>query len=348
MRTTSDRAKWRSSFVLVGVAALVAGTLACGGDDGTDTASAGSSTPATSSTYGVIGDSVEETTEASGAPYETIVTEVAAPTDRMSDVTLYAPDTDGSWPVTVLFSGWGSSRSVLDPFARTLAAEGVGVATVDSGAPDEILEGEYECSQRLAVLSAWDSGADPAAPVAVGGHSMGAGLALMASVFDPFISLTTGGPLDCGLDGEDALPPVDLVIGLGGAWAPAECDALPGIEGLTGMVAVGVPASVGPYDGNPSVPILMSHGSADGACPLEATRAASPCRAAPSGNGTTFTSCSSSQPRACSQVAGYGMKRPPSRRQSSLPLATASACRMVSTRAASGASACHLRHAEPL
>ena len=186
MRTTSDCTMWRKSLVLVGVAALVAGTLACGGDEATDTTAA-------------------------GTPYDVSVTEVAAPTERMGDVTLYAPERDGSWPVTVLFPGWDSARSTLDQLARALAAEGVVVATAESGSGDEVLAGEYECSQRLAVLSAWQHGGDPEAPVAVGGHSMGAALALMASVFDPFYSLTTGELLDCGLEGEDDL--LRLVVG---------------------------------------------------------------------------------------------------------------------------------------
>lgn len=247
MRTTNNRTMWRKSLVLVGVAALVVGTLACGGDEATDITAA-------------------------GPPYDVSVTEVAAPTERMGDVTLYAPEGDGSRPVTVLFPGWDSARSTLDPLARALAAEGVVVATAESGSGDEVLAGEYECSQRLAVLSAWQHGGDPEAPVAVGGHSMGAALALMASAFDPFYSLTTGELLDCGLEGEADLPSMDLVIGLGGIWAPAECDGLPA-DAPVG-VSDGFPAYVDPFDGNPSVPILMAHGTADPVCSIEVARAA--------------------------------------------------------------------------
>ncbi len=277
MRTTNQRMMGRKMLVLVGAAALVAGTLACGGDEATD-GTAPPSTPETSVAQEGTGGSVEQEGAATNDGHEVTVTEVDAPSEMMSDVTLYAPEADGSWPVTVLFAGWDSSRSTLDPLARALAAEGVVVATTETGSDEEVLAGEYECSQRLAVLSAWEHGGDPDAPIAVGGHDMGAGMALMASAFDPFYSLATGALLDCGLEGEDDLPPMDLVIGLGGVWTPGECDGMSG-DGLEAQdsradVSDGFAAYVAWADSNPLVPILMAHGTDDPVCSIEVARAA--------------------------------------------------------------------------
>ena len=107
MRTTNQRMMWRKMFVLMGAAALVAGTLACGGDEATD-GTAPPSTPETSVAQEGTGGSVEQEAAAAVAGHEVTVTEVAAPSEMMSDVTLYAPEADGSWPVTVLFAGWDS------------------------------------------------------------------------------------------------------------------------------------------------------------------------------------------------------------------------------------------------
>jgi acetyl esterase/lipase len=253
MRTTNQHMMGRKMLALIGAAALVAGTLACNGDDAIDT-------------------------RADDAGHDVTVTEVAAPSEMMGDVTLYAPDADGSWPVTVLFAGSDSPRSALDPLARALAAEGVVVATTETGTDEELLAGEYECSQRLAVLSAWEHGADPNAPIAVGGHDIGAGMAVMASAFDPFYSLAAGSLLDCGLEGEDDLPPMDLVIGLGGAWTPGECDGLSGegpeAQDSRAEVSEGFADYVAWADSNPSVPILIAHGTADPVCSIELARAA--------------------------------------------------------------------------
>ena len=71
---------------------------------------------------------------------------------------------------------------------------------------------------------------------------------------------------------------MDLVIGLGGVWTPAECDGLsgdgPAAKDSRADVSDGFAAYVDWTDSNPSVPILMAHGTADPVCSIEVARAA--------------------------------------------------------------------------
>ena len=94
----------------------------------------------------------------------------------------------------------------------------------------------------------------------------------------PSTSLTTGALLDCGLEGEDDLPPMDLVIGLGGVWTPGECDGMsgdgPAAQNSSADVSDGFAGYVAWADSNPFVPILMAHGTDDPVCSIEVARAA--------------------------------------------------------------------------
>lgn len=257
------RSGWRSMALVL---ALV-GAACAGSDPEQDGATAHGDVESTSSPSTVeaagSGDILPLGDEPAPPGHITVV-EVAAVNDVVRPVSVYRPAGEGPWPIAVLFAGWDSPRSALDQFARELAAEGLVVATTDIDT-DRLLEGDYECAQRLATLSALEYGGDPEGPLITGGHSYGASVASMASLFDPFFAPATGQLLECGLEGEHDLGPTDLVVGLSGAWYPGECAADPA---MAAFASTGFPAHVLPFDGNPGVPFIVAHGTDDPICPF--------------------------------------------------------------------------------
>lgn len=139
----------------------------------------------------------------------------------------------------------------------------VAVATVDYP-PEMLFAGDYECFQRHGTLSAYEYGGDPTEFHIIGGHFLGAGVATMATAFDPFFDAATGEPIDCELEGEEQIPTPELIVGLAGGWHPNECTPNPGLP----IVTEGFPLYVEPYDAHPDVPVLMAHGTEDETCPL--------------------------------------------------------------------------------
>jgi len=193
------------------------------------------------------------------------VTEVSGVNELTSDVTVYRPEGSGPWPTAVFYPAIHSPRTTLDPFARELAAAGMVVTTVDYDAND-LFNGSPECSQRFATLTAHERGGDPDDVLITGGHSLGAAVASMVSLFEPYLD-RNGEPLDCGLDAMD-LPPTDLVVGLSGTWHPTECDTTSPFASANFVRGVpdGFPALISPHDGNPQVPFLLAHGTDDHVC----------------------------------------------------------------------------------
>ncbi len=251
-------------WVVLVASLVVAG---CGGGTGEESTTSNRGTESTgnpSTVEPVEPDDSLPAGDEPGPPYVISVIEVAAVNDVVRPVSVYRPRGEGPWPTAVLFAGWKSPRSTLDVFARELAADGLVVATTDVDT-DRLLDGDFECSQRFATLVALEHGADPAGPFITGGHSFGAPVATMASLFDPFIDPATGRPLECGLEGEDDLGPTDLVVGLGGAWYPDECAA---DTAMAAFAPNGFPADVLPFDGNPGVPFIVAHGTEDPICPF--------------------------------------------------------------------------------
>ena len=245
--TTSEQARTASSEVEI-----------------TDSPARGEPAPTTNGTL-----PAEPAADEPTPPFGIVVVEVPAMNEVVRPVSIHRPAEDGPWPTAVLFAGWRSPRSTLAPFARELAAEGFVVATTDVDA-EGLTDGDYECAQRFATQVALEHGGDPEGPFITGGHSFGAPVAAMASLFDPFIDSATGEPLECEL-GEEDVGPTDLVVGLAGAWYPHECNADPA---MTAIAPNGFPSDVVPFDGNPGVPFIVAHGTDDPICPFAQAEAA--------------------------------------------------------------------------
>ena len=115
--------------------------------------------------------------------------------EEIQEITVWAPDADGFWPVVYALHGTGSSAQDLAAFATVLAGQGVVVFATDYRS--ELMNTEQwkdvyrdtECGYRYARGVAADYGGDLDQPVALIGHSLGATIALSMglneSVFGP-------------------------------------------------------------------------------------------------------------------------------------------------------------------
>ena len=279
METDSNRAKGmaglnaKSGWRVVMLVTVLLGS-ACGGGDSDDRLATSEEVTTSMSDAGTVDSPARAepvaTTDSLPAqeepmpPLGIVVAEVPPVNEFVRPLSVHRPAEAGPWPIAVLFAGWASPRSTLAPFARELAAEGFVVVTTDVDI-DGLVDRDYECSQRFAMQVALEHGGDPEGPFITGGHSFGAPVATMASLFDPFIDRATGRLRECGLE-EDDIGPTDLVVGLGGAWYPGDCIGDPKMRAIAPN---GFPSEVLPLDGNPGVPFIVAHGTDDPICPFD-------------------------------------------------------------------------------
>lgn len=116
-----------------------------------------------------------------GPPFEVTSTIVSHETTR--DISAWAPEADGPWPVVYALHGTDGSREDLAETAKALAREGVVVFAADYRSIDaQHWEKDAECGYRFMRTIAEDHGGDLELPVASVGYSLGATLVLEGSL----------------------------------------------------------------------------------------------------------------------------------------------------------------------
>jgi alpha-beta hydrolase superfamily lysophospholipase len=132
--------------------------------------------------------------------------------ETTQDISVWAPDAEGSWPVVYALHGTGGSRQDLVETATALASQGVVVFAADyrSAAP-EYWEQDAECGYRYALSIAEEYGADLDQPVTSFGWSLGATLVLEGSLNDA--AYGPGGTYEECLSGT---PRADVTVAVSG------------------------------------------------------------------------------------------------------------------------------------
>ena len=138
------------------------------------------------------------TTTVSPAPLEAkypVMETTGLSGEDTQEITVWAPDADGSWPVVYLLHGTGGSAGDFAELAPLLAGQGVVVFAADYRS-ELVRTPEWkdaywdsECGYRYARGAAADYGGDLDQPVTIVGHSFGATIALSlglnTTVFGP-------------------------------------------------------------------------------------------------------------------------------------------------------------------
>jgi acetyl esterase/lipase len=123
------------------------------------------------------------------ATYQVVVTSGLSGEDTQ-EITVWAPDAEGAWPVVYGLHGTGGNAQDLAEFARALAGQGVVVFATDYRSelmPTPQWKDAYrdtECGYRYARSVAADYGGDLDQPVTIVGHSLGASIALAMGLND--------------------------------------------------------------------------------------------------------------------------------------------------------------------
>lgn len=112
-----------------------------------------------------------------GQTFEVTATVVSH--DTTQDIWVWAPDTEGSWPMIYALHGTGGTGDGLAATASSLASHGYVVF-----APTWRSEMDAECSYRYGLSIAEEYGGDPNQPITYIGHSLGASAILTGGLDD--------------------------------------------------------------------------------------------------------------------------------------------------------------------
>lgn len=149
------------------------------------------------------------------AKYPVILTEGVAGPDTL-DIAVWEPDADGSWPIVLIFHGWGSKGVHYADMASLLASQGVLVFAPDYRSTLLPTDGETtmrdaECAYRHARAVAADYGGDVSQPITLVGHSVGATVGMIMTLNESVFG-TSGSFEGCPGD----VPRPDQLIALSG------------------------------------------------------------------------------------------------------------------------------------
>ena len=179
------------------------------------TTTVGPSTTATTTTTATTAVTTTVPSAAVDAKYSVVVTTGLTGEDTQ-EITAWAPDADGSWPVVYALPGWGGRSSDLGETATALASQGVVVFAADyrweawEQGRWQDLTLDSECGYRFVRSIAEEFGGDLDQPVTLVGHSFGATMAIAIGLNGP--AYGPDGTYDACFEG---VPRPDVVVPLG-------------------------------------------------------------------------------------------------------------------------------------
>ncbi len=101
------------------------------------------------------------------------------------DISVWAPEAEGAWPVVYALPGMSGDRTRWDVAGLALARQGVVVFATDYRPTEPQHVGQdLECGYRYAMTLAEEYGGDLDQPVTIVGHSFGATMALFGGLSD--------------------------------------------------------------------------------------------------------------------------------------------------------------------
>lgn len=132
--------------------------------------------------------------------------------ESTQDISVWAPDAEGSWPIVYALHGTGGSREDSTMTATELASQGVVVFAADYRSTEQRhWEQDTECAYRYALSIAQEYGGDLGQPVTNIGHSLGAKMVLFGGLGDA--AYGPGGTYDECFTG---VPRPDVIVPIGG------------------------------------------------------------------------------------------------------------------------------------
>jgi len=206
----------RSLRRIASVAAVV--LLMSGCDDTDDAAAADTTLAATITTAAPTTTSTPTTTTTATVPleklgpFEVVTTVVSREATR--DISVWAPNADGSWPIVYLVPAAGTGQDLAE-MATRLASHGTLVFAPDYRFTHSQLtqEQDLECGYRFVRSVAGEYGGDPDQPITFVGDSYGASMALFGGLSEG--AYGPGGSYDVCSTGA---PRADVIVAIAGCY----------------------------------------------------------------------------------------------------------------------------------
>ena len=188
---------------------LVLLAAACSSDETVETTPPASATTVAPTTTVALPTPAETAEESQGAPASTTTMVDVSPTlppemeakypvvmvegltgPDTQEITVWAPDSEGQWPVVMFLAGWEGKGIHYAPTAEMLAGQGVVVFAPDYRSKD-IATADWrnpyrdaECAYRHIRTVASEYGGDIDQPITISGHSLGAQVAMAIVLFE--------------------------------------------------------------------------------------------------------------------------------------------------------------------
>jgi len=138
--------------------------------------------------------------------YEVTTTVVSHETTQ--DIWVFAPDSEGPWPVVFTYHGQGGTGDGLATTAENLASHGMLVFSPSYRSTEfQHIEQDLECAYRYGLSIAEDHGGDLDQPITVLGHSFGGQMAILGGLTEAVYG--PGGTYDQCFDGA---PRPDVIV----------------------------------------------------------------------------------------------------------------------------------------